>query len=117
MFDRVIFCLGLIRMFVLFAVVFATVDMALAQENGYRGTLQEQLACTPDVFRLCGSEIPDATRIVVCLRQNIQRLGEPCRAVFEANASTPMPETQNGGPISRSPGRDPRGGATRVQPK
>jgi hypothetical protein len=25
----------------------------------YRGTLEQQMACTPDVFRLCGAEIPD----------------------------------------------------------
>ena len=45
-----------------------------AQE--YRGTLQQQLACTPDVFRLCGEQIPDANRIVACLRQNTPQLSE-----------------------------------------
>src|SRR5712692_9581314 len=53
----------------------------------YRGTLQQQLACTPDVYRLCISEIPDTDRIVVCLRQNMQQLSNGCRAVFDANAS------------------------------
>ncbi len=63
-------------------------NVALSQE--YRGTLQQQLACTPDVFRLCGEQIPDANRIVVCLRQNTPQLSEPCRAVFESNASIPQ---------------------------
>lgn len=57
---------------------------ATAQE--YRGTYAQQMACTPDVFRLCGSEIPDVGRIVACLRQNEQQLGAPCKAVFESNA-------------------------------
>ena len=61
---------------------------AFAQE--YRGTLEQQLACTPDVFRLCGEMIPDANRIVVCLRQNTPQLSGPCRAVFESNASAPQ---------------------------
>jgi hypothetical protein len=60
---------------------------ALAQEH--RGTLQQQLACTPDVFRLCGEQIPDSTRIVACLRQNTPQLSDGCRAVFESNAGAP----------------------------
>src|SRR5258707_2302817 len=53
----------------------------------YRGTLEQQLACTPDVFRLCGEQIPDANRIVACLRQNTSQLSDPCRSVFESKAS------------------------------
>jgi hypothetical protein len=55
----------------------------------YRGTLEQQMACTPDVFRLCGEQIPDVNRIVTCLRQNTPQLFGPCRAVFESNASVP----------------------------
>src|ERR1700720_2353965 len=58
-----------------------------AQE--YRGTMEQQLACTPDVFRLCGAQIPDVNRIVVCLRQTPPRLSGPCRGAFESNASVP----------------------------
>jgi hypothetical protein len=60
----------------------------------YRGTMEQQMACTPDVFRLCGAAIPDANRIVACLRQNSPALSEPCRAVFESSnsaANTPAP--------------------------
>jgi hypothetical protein len=63
----------------------AVQEAAIAQE--YRGTLEQQLACTPDVFRLCGEQIPDTNRIVACLRQNTPQLSGPCRAVFESNAS------------------------------
>jgi hypothetical protein len=45
------------------------------------------MACTPDVWRLCGDQIPDVNRIVACLRQNAPQLSNGCRAVFESNAS------------------------------
>jgi hypothetical protein len=60
---------------------------ALAQE--YRGSWEQQMACTPDVWRLCSDQIPDVTRIVACLRQNTPQLSNNCRAVFESNANTP----------------------------
>jgi hypothetical protein len=70
------------------------VNPAFSQE--YRGTLEQQLACTPDVFRLCGEQIPDANRIVACLRQNTPQLSGPCRSVFESNASMPQQPEPNG---------------------
>ncbi len=62
----------------------AVQDAASAQE--YRGTMEQQIACTPDVFRLCCEQVPDVNRIVACLRQNTDRLSGPCRAVFDSNA-------------------------------
>jgi hypothetical protein len=62
-----------------------------ASSQEYRGTLEQQMACTPDVFRLCGGEIPDVNRIVACLRLNTPQLSGPCRAVFDSNASAPQP--------------------------
>jgi hypothetical protein len=63
---------------------------AFSQEN--RGTFEQQMACTPDVFRLCSEQIPDANRIVACLRQNTSLLSGGCRAVFESNDSASAPE-------------------------
>src|SRR6476646_12006703 len=63
----------------------AAANAALAEEN--RGTWEQQMACTPDVWRLCGDQIPDVGRIVTCLRQNTPQLSNNCRAVFESNAS------------------------------
>ena len=71
----------------------AVQNPAVAEE--YRGTLAQQLACTPDVFRLCGDQIPDTNRIVACLRQNTALLSGDCRAVFESNASA-SPEAAPG---------------------
>jgi hypothetical protein len=63
------------------ALVFSVGEAAAQQE--YRGTEQQQTACTPDVFRLCWSEIPNVTQIVACLVREKPRLSEGCRAVFE----------------------------------
>ena len=57
-------------------------NVAFAQE--YRGTWEQQIACTPDVWRLCSDQVPDVNRIVACLRQNTPQLSNGCRAVFES---------------------------------
>src|ERR1700731_2517448 len=62
----------------------------------YRGTFEQQLACTPDVFRLCGEHIPDSNRIVACLRQNTPQLSGACRSVFGSNASLPQQAAPKG---------------------
>jgi hypothetical protein len=46
------------------------------------GTDDQRAACTPDVFRLCGPEIPDVDRIVACLKKEKPNLSKDCRAVF-----------------------------------
>jgi len=67
----------------------AAPNAAFSQEN--QGTLEQRLACTPDVLRLCGEQIPDTNRIVACLQQNTAQLSGACRAVFESNDSVPQP--------------------------
>ena len=47
-----------------------------------QGTMQQQNACQPDVFRLCSSYIPNVGEIVACLRGNEPRLSGPCRQVM-----------------------------------
>ena len=78
--------------------IFALTGLAAAMAGGtstsaqeYRGTMEQQMACTPDVFRLCGAEIPDSNRIVACLRSNTPQLSAPCRAVFESSDSANRP--------------------------
>ena len=53
-----------------------------AQAQEYRGTMEQQMACTPDVWRLCSDQIPDTNRIVACLQQNTPQLSSACRSVF-----------------------------------
>jgi hypothetical protein len=49
-----------------------------------QGTMTQEDACRPDVFRLCGSYIPDVDQIVACLRGNESRLSEACHHVMFA---------------------------------
>jgi hypothetical protein len=51
------------------------------------GTADQRAACTPDVFRLCSSEIPNVDRIVACLVQQKANLSKPCQAVFGSPAA------------------------------
>ena len=50
-----------------------------------RGTMEQQMACTPDVWRLCSDQVPDVSRITACLQQNTPQLSSGCRAVFQSN--------------------------------
>lgn len=50
--------------------------------GGHRGAEDAQAACTPDVFRLCSSEIPNETRIVACLKHKRAQLSPGCKKVF-----------------------------------
>ena len=72
-------------------VAFGIAAQTPAFSDDYRGTLEQQMACTPDVFRLCGAQMPDTNRIVACLRQNTPQLSGACRAVFDSSASVPQP--------------------------
>ena len=65
--------------FALFALVACT-GPTLAQ------TRTERAACTPDVMRLCASQIPNVAAITVCLRQQRANLSAECRVVMDASA-------------------------------
>ena len=90
--------------------------VAPASSQEYRGTWEQQMACTPDVWRLCSDQIPDVSRIVTCLRQNTPQLSNNCRAVFESQANAQQQQQPN----SRVPQQQmaPRGRAAQpVQPR
>jgi hypothetical protein len=98
--QKVVLCLAL--------VVGSTAAMqsaAFAQES--RGTMEQQMACTPDVWRLCSDQIPDRDRIVGCLRQNTRLLSGPCRAVFESN-NTAQQQSPRGRAVPPPRYADPR---------
>ncbi len=46
-------------------------------------TAAQRAACTPDVWRLCSSEIPNVEGIKACLRRETPRLSAGCRTVME----------------------------------
>jgi hypothetical protein len=91
-----------------------TAVVAPASSQEYRGTWEQQMACTPDVWRLCSDQVPDVNRIVACLRQNTPQLSNGCRAVFESQANAQQQQ-----PAGRAPQQQmgPRGrAAPQVQP-
>lgn len=74
---------------------------AWSQEN--RGTPEQQMACTPDVWRLCSSEIPQVSRIVACLRANYSQLSGNCRTAFDANEGGPPAPTETARAVPQQP--------------
>jgi hypothetical protein len=64
-------------------------------------TPEQQQACSPDAFRLCGPEIPDVDRVTVCMIRHKAELSPPCRAFFRS----PEPESaaRAGRPLSIRP--------------
>jgi hypothetical protein len=51
--------------------------------SAQQGTPEQRRACTPDVYRLCAGEIPNARAITACLRRQKGSLSPACAAVFE----------------------------------
>ena len=93
--------------------------VAPVSSQEYRGTWEQQMACTPDVWRLCGDAIPDVNRIVACLRQNKPQLSGGCRAVFESQANAqqqPSPRGQNAPRARTQPGQ-PQSGQPQARPR
>ncbi len=56
---------------------------AAAPAMAQQGTPEQRRACTPDVYRLCPGEIPNARAITACLRRQRGSLSAACAAVFE----------------------------------
>ena len=69
------------------AVALSIASVFPAVSADYRGTQDQQQACTPDVMRLCADSVPDVNRIVSCLRRNRSNLSAPCGAVFGAGGA------------------------------
>jgi len=82
--------------------IFSIAATGAAWSQEYRGTWEQQMACTPDVWRLCSDQIPDASRIVACLRANTPQLSSNCRAVFESRASGPPTDVSRAPPQPRT---------------
>jgi hypothetical protein len=57
--------------------------MATGSAGAQQGTPEQRRACTPDVYRLCAGEIPNARAITACLRRQKASLSPACAAVFE----------------------------------
>lgn len=61
----------------------ALIALALGGSGAFaQGTMAQQDACRPDVFKLCSNFIPDVGEIIACLRGNEARLSEACHQVM-----------------------------------
>jgi hypothetical protein len=69
-----------------------------------QGTLEQRLACTPDVLRLCSAFIPNADEITVCLGEKNAELSDACRTAYEAG----MKQPPNAGDGTQSRKRTPK---------
>jgi hypothetical protein len=56
--------------------------------QAFEVTEAQREACTPDAFRLCSAEIPDADRVAACMDVNVRNLSPACRAVFHPIGAT-----------------------------
>jgi hypothetical protein len=70
--------------------------MASSPAHAQPGTEEQRAACTPDVFRLCGAEIPDADKIVACLKREHPRLSVACQQVFNTPPAAKRPPSTVG---------------------
>ena len=61
---------------------------AFAQDSG---SMEDQMACTPDVYRLCSSLIPNESAIVACLQRNKASLSPDCHKVFSRPTAAAQP--------------------------
>ncbi|MDI1262396.1 MAG: hypothetical protein PS018_03950 [bacterium] len=64
-------------------VAFLLAMLAAGSASAQQGTPEQRRACTPDVYRLCAGEIPNARAITACLRRQKSSLSPACAAVFE----------------------------------
>src|SRR5882757_5863191 len=62
--------------------------------------------CTPDVMRLCSEFVPDADRIVVCLKKKRRQLSPSCASALEP-ASSKSTGKSTGNRRRNAPGPEP----------
>jgi hypothetical protein len=62
---------------------FAVSFSALSSSASFAFSAEAQQMCTGDAFRLCGSEIPDVSRITACMMKKRASLSTGCRTVMD----------------------------------
>jgi hypothetical protein len=67
-----------------------------------QGTLEQRLAGTPDVLRLCSAFIPNADEITICLREKNAELSDACETVVEVGTRQPPNASGSNGARKRT---------------
>src|SRR3978361_1031785 len=76
---------------------------SLLSGAAYAYTPEEQQACSPDAFRLCGDAIPDVDRVTACMIRKRAELRPGCRVYFRSREPVAAPAV-----IARRPVRPVR---------
>jgi hypothetical protein len=79
-------------------VALAALIVAALPRTGHAYTPEEQAACQPDAFRLCGSEIPNVERVKACMVVRRAELSPECKRFFRPD---PQPVTVTTEPAGR----------------
>jgi hypothetical protein len=79
-------------------VALAALVVAAFPSAGHAYTPEEQAACQPDAFRLCGSEIPNIDRVKACMVAKRAQLSPECKRFFRPD---PEPVVVNDPPAAR----------------
>jgi hypothetical protein len=81
----------------------AALLLVMLPSVGHAYTPEEQQACQPDAFRLCGPEIPDVDRVTACMVAKRSQLSPQCRAFFRAGPERDEASAPAGGPMNIRP--------------
>jgi hypothetical protein len=57
---------------------------SLVASAAYAYTPEQQQACSPDAFRLCGDAIPNVDRVTACMIRRKSELSPGCRVYFRS---------------------------------
>ena len=82
------------------AAIAAALWLVTLPSVGHAYTPEQQQACQPDAFRLCGPEIPDVDRVTACMVAKKAQLSPQCRVFFRAG---PEPVAETGAPMNIRP--------------
>jgi hypothetical protein len=62
---------------------FAVSMSTLAPTSSFAFSAEARQMCTGDAFRLCGSEIPDVSKVTACMLKQRANLSSGCRTVMD----------------------------------
>ena len=85
-------------------VALAALIVVALPRAGHAYTPEEQAACQPDAFRLCGSEIPNIDRVKACMLARRAQLSPECKRFFRPDTPEPVEMTApTGRPVNIRP--------------
>jgi len=62
---------------------FAVSISAVSSTSSFAFSSEAQQMCTGDAFRLCGSEIPNISKVTACMVKQRANLSSGCRSVMD----------------------------------